>query len=328
MTRVALVGSGKWGINLARNFHELGALGCICEIREERIEELRKDFDGIRICSEISSVLGDSTIDALVVATQPASHYELGMKALQAGKHVFIEKPMTLEVSQSEELTKTAGRLRRILMVGHILLYNPVYVKLKQIIDGGDLGDIRHLHAQRIGLGRVRREEDVLFSLAPHDISIMLHFFSESPEALSCFGMDYLQDGINDFAYLHLRFPGKRMGHIFVSWLSPVKIRQHTVVGTKKMAQIDELVGKGSLKVFDRFVDPHTLVAHNGEAVPVECPEREPLREECIHFLESVARGKTPRSDGCQGLEVVRILAAAYGSMKRKGEWIELSKVC
>lgn len=327
MSKVAVVGGGKWGMNLSRNFVELGALECICEKDEKRIGELRKTFNGIRICPDFSTVLADTAIEGIVIATQPSAHYELGIKALRAGKHVLVEKPMTLEVSHSIELQETAKRLNRILMVGHLLLYNPAYVRLKEIVDSGELGEICYLHAQRIGLGKVRKEEDALFSLAPHDISVMLHLFSEAPSALSCSGMDYLQKGINDIAFLTMRFSGRRMGHIQVSWLSPEKIRQHTVVGTKKMARVDEVPPGGSLKVFDRHIDLPSLSMHNGDAAEISLPGREPLKDECIHFLDSIKQGTTPRSDGRQGLDVVRILDAAEESMKKMGEWIELSHV-
>lgn len=328
MTSVAVVGSGKWGTNLSRNFMELGALRYICEIDERRVVELQKTFKNIKICSNISEVLNDKEIEGVVIATQPSSHYELAMKAILAGKHVFVEKPMTLDVSHSEELNRTAKKINRILMVGHILLYNPAYVRLKEIIQGGKLGEICYLHTQRIGLGKVRREENALFSLAPHDIAVMLYLFGESPEALSCFGMDYLQNGIHDLIFLNLRFSGKRIGHIYVNWYSPLKVRQHTVVGTRKMAQIDELAGRGTLTVFNRHIDPISLAICEGDAEIVELPDREPLKEECVHFLQSIQSGETPRSDGNQGLDVVRILNAASESMRRKGEWMELSKIC
>jgi predicted dehydrogenase len=234
---------------------------------------------------------------------------------------------MTLEVSHSVELQETAKKLNRILMVGHLLLYNPGYVRLKEIVASGELGEICYIHAQRIGLGKVRKEEDALFSLAPHDISVMLYLFSEAPSALSCTGMDYLQNGIYDIAFLTMRFSGKRMGYIQVSWFSPEKIRQHTVVGTKKMAQVDEIPPGGCLRVFDSHVELPSLAAHSGDATVITLPGQQPLKEECTHFLDSIKKGATPRSDGCQGLDVVRILDAAEESMRKRGEWVELSKV-
>jgi UDP-2-acetamido-3-amino-2,3-dideoxy-glucuronate N-acetyltransferase len=324
LTKVAVVGSGKWGTNLARNFNELGALECICEVDEKRISELKRIYGNMQICRDIESVLTRSSIEGVVIATPPVCHYELAMKALEAGKHVFIEKPMTLHVWESQKLNETAKARKRILMVGHILLYHPAYVTLKKLVDDGVLGDLCYIHAQRVGLGRVRQEEDVVFSLAPHDISAMLFLFQEAPIALSCFGMNYLQKGIMDIAFLNLKFPGKKIGHINVSWLSPEKVRQHTVVGTKKMARIDEVSGKGMLTLYDSSVARENLAIHEGPAETVELAADEPLKMECSHFLSVLQSGKEPRSDGAQGLDVVRILNAARESSQRNGEWISL----
>jgi UDP-2-acetamido-3-amino-2,3-dideoxy-glucuronate N-acetyltransferase len=324
LTKVAVVGSGKWGTNLARNFSELDALECICEIDEKRIHELSATYKDIQICSAIESLLSNPAIEGIVIATPPVSHFELAMKALEAGKHVFIEKPMTLHVGESQKLNETAQAMKRILMVGHILLYHPAYVKLKELVDADVLGDLCYIYAQRIGLGRVRHEEDVVFSLAPHDISAMLYLFQEAPLSLSCFGMDYLQRGIMDIAFLNLKFSDKRIGHINVSWLSPEKVRQHTVVGTKKMARIDEVSANGLLTLYDRHVDPGKLTIFQGAAETIESAGEEPLKAECRHFLSVLQSGEQPRSDGTQGMDVVRILNAARDSMRRNGDWISL----
>ncbi|MDQ7824991.1 MAG: Gfo/Idh/MocA family oxidoreductase [Candidatus Eremiobacteraeota bacterium] len=325
MKKVAVVGSGKWGTNLARNFLSLGALEVICEISAERARELQKLFPGVPICDNVDSILSKSTIEGVVVATPPFHHYEVAVKALRAGKHLFVEKPMTIDPGESEKLIEEAGTRAKVLMVGHILLYHPAYAALDEVVKRGDLGEICSLHAQRIGFGRARKEEDALFSLAPHDISVMISLFNEQPCALSCVGMSYLNSGIADMAHLHLMFSGQKFGHIHVSWLSPEKVRQHTVVGTRKMAKVDEVSGpKGTLTVFDRHIDGVTLAHHNGSAVTIEIPDKEPLLEECRHFLEAMEHGSTPRSDGHQGLTVVKILNLAKESMERRGEWIAL----
>lgn len=328
MAKVAVVGCGKWGMNLARNFMELGALEAICEKSEARALELRSAFKDVMVFNDLDELLSRDSVDAIVVATPPHVHHSVGMRALKAGKHLFVEKPMTLEAGEAKELDETAHNLGLHLMVGHILLYHPAYVKLREIVAAGELGEICYIHSERIGLGRVRREEDAMFSLAPHDISAMLYVFNDSPVALSCSGMNYLQENIMDMAYLNLRFKGKRMGHIHVSWLSPEKIRQHTVVGTRKMARVDEVIGKGALKLFHRHIEPDSLAAVNGEIENIELLDEEPLRQECRHFLQCLEKNERPRSDGCQGVDVVKILNAARESSNRQGEWISLEETC
>jgi UDP-2-acetamido-3-amino-2,3-dideoxy-glucuronate N-acetyltransferase len=327
MKKVAVVGGGKWGINLSRNFQELGALKYICDRNESRLKELGAMFQEIEFEGNVNRILDDPEIKGVAVATPPGSHYEVGIKVLQAGKHLFVEKPMTLDVDESRRLKEKAAGEGLILMVGHILLYNPAYVKLRELIERGDLGELCHIQAQRIGLGRVRREEDALFSLAPHDISAMLYLFGENPLELSCFGMDFLQKGIMDIVYVNLRFPGNKIGQIQVSWYSPEKVRQHTVVGTSRMAQIDELSGKGVLKLYESSVDPQSLAVNSGSPELVKLSGEEPLKEECRHFLSVIDSGQTPRSDGSQGLAVVQILDTAKESASRRGEWLPLGDI-
>jgi len=328
LKKVAVIGAGKWGANLSRNFRDLGALKYICDRNESRLKELEAAFGEVKFVREPDEILADPGISGVVVATPPVSHYEVGVKVLDAGKHLFVEKPMTLNVEESRRLNEKAAEKGLILMVGHILLYNPAYVKLRELIEEGELGELCHIQAQRIGLGRVRREEDVLFSLAPHDISAMLYRFGENPHELSCFGTDFLQQGIMDIVYVNLRFPGKKIGQIQVSWYSPEKVRQHTVVGKKKMARVDELVGKGVLKLYDSGIEPGSLAVRDSGGELVELSGEEPLREECRHFLSLLESGKTPRSDGCQGLSVVGILDRARESSLNQGKWMSLGDLC
>jgi len=328
LKQVAVIGVGKWGTNLSRNFRELGALKYICDRNESRLKELEATFKEVKLVRDPDVILADPEVSGVVVATPPGNHYEVGVKVLGAGKHLFVEKPMTLDVEEARKLKDMAAEKGLILMVGHILLYNPAYVKLRELIEGGVLGGLCHIQTQRIGLGRVRREEDALFSLAPHDISAMLYLFGETPLELSCFGMDFLQKGIMDIVYVNLRFPEDKIGQIQVSWYSPEKVRQHTVVGTLRMAQVDELVGKGVLKLYNSSIDPATLAVQAGAEELVELSGEEPLKEECRHFLSTLESGKASRSDGCQGLAVVRILDRAKESALRKGQWMSLGDVC
>lgn len=325
MTKVIVVGSGKWGTNLVRNFDAIGALEGICEADGARAQQLREQFPHIRVGSDLREMLETGEAAAVAVATPPSAHFTVAMTAMAAGRHVFVEKPLTLNTEDAERLVKEAETRNRILMTGHLLMYHPAYDALRKLVADGALGSLRAIHAVRCGLGRARREEDVLFSLAPHDISVIISLLGESPAALSCCGLSYITEGVSDIAYLNMKFSSGRFAQIHVSWLHPVKNRMHTVIGSEKMAQVDETVGmRGSVTLFDKGVDADTLANREGETRSVEVAEREPLKEECLHFISCIEKKTRPVSDGRQGLEVVKILTAASESIKRGGEWIEL----
>jgi UDP-2-acetamido-3-amino-2,3-dideoxy-glucuronate N-acetyltransferase len=320
MARVAVVGSGPWGMNLIRNFARLGALEAVCDMSPERLEKVREEFPGTALYSDYSQLLKDGRVEAVAVATPPAGHFRVAREALLAGKHAFVEKPMTLEVADSEELVRLSEEKGLVCMVGHLLLYQPPVEKLRELIASGELGELFYLTCTRIGLGKIRREENALFSLAPHDISVMLHLLNRVPEAVSCVGRGCIQDKIEDFAFCSLLFPGGVIGQIHVNWLSPLKIRQTVAVGSRRMAVLDELAEK-KLAVHEKGFEGGTLRMRDEGVFFPDIKNDQPLELECRHFLDCIREGKRPLSDARGGLAVVRILAAAEKSMKNNGRW-------
>ncbi|MCL5774558.1 MAG: Gfo/Idh/MocA family oxidoreductase, partial [Firmicutes bacterium] len=295
MTKVAVIGCGMWGTNLVRNFHSLGALKSACDFDENKLNKLAQELPGVAFTKNYEEILSDKEIDAVAIATPPVTHYEVAVKALEASKNVFVEKPLTLNIADSRKLIETARKKGLILMVGHLLLYHPSILKLKELIMAGALGDVFHLFSRRLNTGRVRREENVLWSLAPHDIAVMLFLLDEEPVEISCVGGKYIQKEIEDVAFLTLIFSNGRVGNIHVSWLNPEKERKLMVVGSRGMAVVDEVNPNKKLVLFDKYVDPQTLQIKGTEVQVVPVPDEEPLRAECRHFLECVAEKKPPR---------------------------------
>ena len=259
---IALIGAGYWGKNLLRNLYELGVLNSVCEVNEDIINQRRKDFPCINYIKSYSDILANDEIKAVVIATPAATHFEKVKEALLSGKDVYVEKPLALRVEEGEELVKIAKNRKRILMVGHILQYHPAVVKLKELIDRGELGKIQYLYSNRLNIGKLRTEENILWSFAPHDISTMLMLTGEEPVKVSSFGEAYLTRGIYDVTLSTLEFPGNVKGHIFVSWLHPFKEQKLVVVGSEKMAVFDD-VSKEKL-----FLYPHKIEWEQGK-IPI-----------------------------------------------------------
>jgi len=315
--RVAVVGAGSWGKNLVRNFHELGALATVCDVDPERRRELESTYPGTRFCGALSEVLADASIDAVALATPAESHAELTREALEAGKDVFVEKPLSLSVSSGERLVELARGKERILMVGHLLWYHPAVLKLKELVDGGELGRIQYIYSNRLNLGKIRREENILWSFAPHDLSVVLGLLGEMPDVVQSQGGHYLHQEIADVTVSLLAFPSGVKAHIFVSWLHPFKEQKLVVVGDRQMAVFDDAPARDKLVLY-----PHSIQWKNqvpvaskaeGRVVPVE--PTEPLRAECEHFLDCVRRRTRPRTDGEEGLRVLRVLARCQESL-------------
>jgi UDP-2-acetamido-3-amino-2,3-dideoxy-glucuronate N-acetyltransferase len=308
--RVAVVGAGYWGKNLVRNFHALGALACICDSDEARLRGLGGQYPGSATTSSFGDVLKDGTVEAVAIATPAESHAALVREALLAGKDVFVEKPLCLSVTTGRGLVAQARAQGRILMVGHLLWYHPAVLKLKELIDAGELGRIEYIHSNRLNLGKIRREENILWSFAPHDISVILGLLGEMPEAAKAQGGNYLHERIADVTVSLLSFPSGVKGHIFVSWLHPFKEQKLVVIGDRKMAVFDDGEPKDKLRLY-----PHSIVWHNhvpmankAEAQAVPIASGEPLRAECLHFLECVRTRQRPRTDGEEGLRVLTVL--------------------
>lgn len=308
--RIAVVGSGYWGKNLVRNFHELAALEAICDSDPPRRAALERQYPGCRVTATFGDVLADASLTAVAIATPAETHARLVKEALLAGKDVFVEKPLSLSASEGEELVDLAQKLGRILMVGHLLWYHPAILKLKELVDSGNLGRIEYIYSNRLNLGKIRREENILWSFAPHDISVVLGLLNEMPESVQSQGGYYLHPLIADVTVSLLTFPSGVKAHIFVSWLHPFKEQKLVVVGDRQMAVFDDTAKTDKLLLY-----PHSVVwknqlpvANKADAVPVPFDSTEPLRAECVHFLECVRDRARPRTDGEEGLRVLRVL--------------------
>jgi UDP-2-acetamido-3-amino-2,3-dideoxy-glucuronate N-acetyltransferase len=314
---VAVVGVGYWGKNLVRNFYELGALGVLCDAAESVGADYAGQYPGVMFYREFSAVLADPSIKAVALATPAVAHYEMAKAALEAGKDVLVEKPLAIDVKHGEELVRLAEAKGRILMVGHILRYHPAILKLRQLIQDGTLGKIDYLYSNRLNIGKIRNEENILWSFAPHDISVMLALLDEMPTRVSCQGSAYLNHDVVDVTLSHFNFPSGVQAHIFVSWLHPVKEQRLVVVGSEKMAVFDD-TAEHKLVLYPHKVKWQnrvpTAVKANGEIVELE--NREPLRAECQHFLDCVESRTSPVSDGTEGLRVLRVLDACQRALQ------------
>ncbi len=328
--RIGFIGVGYWGPNLLRNFSRIKdvEIAYICDLNQTNIDSVSYLAPDAKKTSNYMEILNDKTIDAVVVASPAPTHYEICMNALNAGKHVFVEKPIALEVKHAEEMVKTAESKGLILMVGHLMLYHPAVQHLKNLINSGDLGDIYYLYSQRLNLGKLRKDENVVLSLAPHDISMMLYLKEADPVEVSCIGGDYLRDGVEDVAFIDIRFSDGSLGHIHVSWLDPHKIRKLTIVGSKKMAVFDDMESSEKIRIFDKGVSFAPPSAAYGEEISLRFGDivipflkmQEPLFIECSQFVESIKNKTNPPSDGRNGLIVLKILDACNRSLKAGGK--------
>jgi UDP-2-acetamido-3-amino-2,3-dideoxy-glucuronate N-acetyltransferase len=317
---VAVVGVGYWGRNLVRNFHNLGALATLCDAEAAIEASCRLEYESVRFCRDFNVVLSDPSITAVALATPAVTHYEMTRAALEAGKDVFVEKPLAIAVKHGEELVALAETKRRILMVGHILRYHSAVLKLQALIQDGVLGKINYLYSTRLNIGKIRTEEDILWSFAPHDISVMLSLLNEMPTRVSCRGGAYLNQDVCDVTLSHFDFPSGVQAHIFVSWLHPVKEQRLVVVGSEKMAVFDD-TAEHKLVLYPHKVEWKNrlplAVKAKGEIVDLD--DREPLRAECEHFLDCVASRTSPVSNGAEGLRVLRILDACQRALRNGG---------
>jgi len=318
---IAVIGAGYWGINHVRNFYELGALAAVCDSRNEMLEKIRERFPQVRTYSDVNAVLSDDQIKGVVIATPAETHASLAKLALDAGKDVLVEKPLTLDVSEGEALVKLAGSSDAILMVGHLLEYHSAVLRLRQLIDSGELGELRYIYSNRLNLGKVRREENILWSFAPHDIAIILRLVGSMPNRVTAIGGAYLQHNIADVTVTNIEFPTGVRAHIFVSWLHPYKEQRLVVVGSKQMAVFDDVRKEGKLMVYDQGVEivNGEPITRTGEGVAEALQLDEPLRRQSLHFLECISTRKQPLTDGLSGLRVLKVLDAAERSLSESG---------
>jgi predicted dehydrogenase len=322
--RVGVVGLGYWGPNLARNFARLpdAELCCICDASEAALERWGAQFPDARRSRSIEELLEDPSLDAVVIATHVPSHADLAVQVLEAGKHCFVEKPLAQSVTEAERVLSAAEASGRTLMVGHLLEYHPGLEKLKEIADSGDLGDIHYIYSNRLNLGVLRRDENALWSLGAHDVSVVLRLAGdEEPSEISALGESYMREGIEDVVFAFLRFPSGLAAHLHLSWLDPHKERRFTVVGSKRMATFDDMELERKVTVYDKGFDEDfssygEYIARSGGTWSPRISNEEPLRIECRHFIECVRAGARPRSDGHSGLRVVRVLEALQRSLE------------
>jgi len=319
MPQVAVVGAGYWGKNLIRNFHSLKALRAICDSDLERLEVFKQQYPSSKTLSAYSDVLVDQAIQAIAIATPAEAHAEGVREALMAGKDVFVEKPLCFSVEEGERLVALARKMNRILMVGHLLWYHPAVLRLKELIDKGDLGRIQYVYSNRLNLGKIRREENILWSFAPHDISVILGLLNEMPDGVTAQGGNYLHQNIADVTTSLLSFPSGVKAHIFVSWLHPFKEQKLVIVGDRKMAVFDDMEKKDKLILYPHSIDwkNQIPVAKKAEGQPVEIDANEPLLSECRHFLECVATRVRPRTDGEEGLRVLSVLQRCQQALEK-----------
>ncbi len=315
---VAVVGAGYWGKNHVRNFHDLGALKLVCDADPEILRGLQSKYPGLETTDSFQDVLKRPDINGVVVATPAESHFALTMSILESGKDVLVEKPLALNVKDAEQLVHLSSQNGSILMVGHVLLYHPALIKLKEIIENGLLGKIQYIQSNRLSMGKVRSEENILWSFAPHDISMILYLLDEMPGEVQAFGRAYLQPGVEDVTISHLDFKSGVSAHIYVSWMNPFKEHRLVVIGSKKMAVFEDSRPDKKLRLFD-----HSFEWIHRQPTPVKGDEEvvqfdysEPLREECKHFLECICTRQSPRSDAKEGLRTLQVLQACYESMK------------
>jgi UDP-2-acetamido-3-amino-2,3-dideoxy-glucuronate N-acetyltransferase len=307
---IACVGAGQWGRNVIRNFHDLGVLSYVCDPEPEARARISADHPGVRVTASLVELLEDPQVEGIAIASPASTHGSIVRSALMAGKHVLVEKPLCLSVSEGRELVALASAKGRILMVGHLLWYHPAVLKLKEFVDNGCLGRMQYIYSNRLHLGRFRQEENILWSFAPHDISVILGLVGELPDSVSAHGGSYLHNQIVDVTVSALSFPSGVKAHVFVSWLHPFKEQKLVVVGDRAMAVFDDVEKKDKLLLYPHSIDwrNHVPVASRAEAQPVEVEWAEPLRAECLHFLECIRTGTRPRTDGEEGLRVLSVL--------------------
>ncbi len=320
---IGVAGCGQWGRNLVRVFHSLGALKMICEPSPDGKETARSIAPDAVLTEDFQEMLQHPAVDAVAIATPAVTHARLACAALSAGKHVFVEKPLAFALSEGEDVLRLAQQLKKIVMVGHILNYHPAVLKLKELLQHGEFGKILYINSHRLNFGKVRREENILWSFAPHDISTILMLLEEFPEEVRCTGGQYIQKGIYDLTLTTLDFASGVKAHIFVSWMHPLKEQKLVVVGDRKMAVFDDTAAE-KLVLYPHTIEwqNRTVVTHKKESESIPLDSTEPLLAECLHFLECIQKGKTPKTDAAEGLRVLQVLSASEESLKENGRAI------
>jgi predicted dehydrogenase len=320
LVRVGQVGLGAWGANLVRNLDEVADLAWIADASQERLDLFARRFPNARATQEFGEILADPAVEAVVIATPVPTHHALALQALQAGKHVFVEKPPAMRAGEMEELVQIAGQRGLILMPGHLLLYHPGVRKLKELVDSGDLGEVLCIYGNRQNLGTIRKDENALWSLGVHDLSVILHLISEEPSEAWARGNAFLTPGVEDVVFCYLRFPSGKIAHLHLSWLDPHKMRKLTVVGRDKMAVFDDMELERKVTVYEKATEQPAQSygewrTRTGDIFSPKIPNDEPLRLEMQHFLRLVREGGDG-SEARDGLQVVRALERLTESLR------------
>jgi predicted dehydrogenase len=331
--RIGVVGLGYWGPNVARNFASIRGCELVwcCDSSPEALERIGERFPGTRVTDDLDELLSDPGLDAVAVATPVPTHAELSVRVLDAGKHCFVEKPLAQSVPDAERAVAAARENGRILMVGHLLEYHPGVRKLKQLSDAGELGErIYYIYGNRLNLGKLRADENALWSLGAHDVSVVLYLAGEEPREVVAHGASYLRPGVEDVVFCFLRFDSGLCAHLHLSWLDPHKERRFTVVGSRRMATFDDMALEGKVTIYDKGFDEDArgygeYITRSGDIFSPRIPNVEPLRLECEHFVECVLTGQRPQSDGESGLRVVRVLEQLQHSLGASASALESS---
>jgi predicted dehydrogenase len=323
--KIGLVGLGYWGPNLARNFDDLAHtdLTWLCDRDEERLTRFASRFPSARTTNRFEVLLEDERLDAVAIATPVVTHFDLARQALSAGKHVFVEKPLALSSSLGDQLVELAEERGVVLMPGHLLLYHPGVAKLKELVESGDLGRLLYVYGNRQNLGQIRRDENALWSLGAHDLSVILHLVGEEPSEAWARGESFLRPGVEDVVFCYLRFPSGVIAHMHLSWLDPHKMRRMTVVGDGKMAVFDDMELERKVTVYDKGPEQTTGTygewqTRTGDISSPKVPNHEPLRLECEHFARLVERDGDPVAAARDGVAVVRVLERLQSSLERE----------
>jgi len=336
MVKIACVGIGNWGKNLLRIFTGLSdcEVKYCCDIDKERTSWVEFSYPAIKSTCKLEEILEDSTVDALVISTPAETHYTIAKDSILTGKHLFVEKPLALSTKEANKLVELAKEKRCILMTGHLLLYHPALIMIKDLIASGQIGDVYYIYSQRVNLGQVRQKENALWSLAPHDISVINYLLGEIPDNVSARGQSYLQRGVEDVVFASLHYKDRKMAHVQLSWLEPHKVRKTTIVGSKKMVVFDDMETSSKIKIYDKGVEKRDFETYGdylalrfGDVKIPHVDMIEPLRLECQHFIDCLSKDTKPRSDGINGLKVVQIIEAAQESLRQNGLAIKLNDI-
>lgn len=336
MLRIGIVGCGYWGPNLTRNFFQIkdAELYALCDLDEKRLKAIAEAYSVKKLYTDYRDMLKDPKIDAIVIATPAKTHYLLAKLALSVNKHVLVEKPLAFSSEDAGKLIELAKEKKRILMVGHTFEFNPAIMKVKEYIANGELGDIYYIYSTRLNLGRVQEDINAMWSLAPHDISIINFILDAFPCSVRAYGSAYINKKVEDVVFMNLEFKDNIMAHVHVSWLDPGKIRKMTVVGSKKMLIYDDIDNEGKIKIYDKGVDrlvsgyrpyvEYQMRLRAGDIIIPKLALYEPLRKECEHFIDCILHHKRPHTDGENGLRVVKVLETAQRSLDQNGESIKI----